>query len=368
MLKSILILNWRCPKNPLSGGAEKVTLEHAKYWVKKGITVTWLSGNFSGGKSEETIEGVKIIRYGNPISIYLLAPFIYWFKFYGNFNLVIDEIHGIPFLSPLWAWKSKRLAYIHEVAQEIWDEMLPFPINILGKSYEKIYFFFYKNTFFLTGSNSTKSDLIRHGINEKNITVIPHGLFLKPVSTIPKKEKNLTLLYVSRLVKMKGIEDTIKIFSEVIKKVPNVKLWIVGKGEGGYVTKLQDLIKKLGIKNSVIFFGYVSEKKKIELYQKSHFLLHTSVREGFGLVVIEANSQGTPVLAYDSPGLKDIVKNGINGYLFEKESWDKTAKSCVFLYDKPLYQFLVKSSINESKKYNWENITKQSFTYINSIK
>ena len=368
MLKSILILNWRCPLNPLSGGAEKVTLEHAKFWTKKEIAVTWLSGNFCGGKSEETIEGVKIIRYGNPFSIYFLAPFIYWLKFKGRFDLVIDEIHGIPFLSPLWAWKSKKLAYIHEVAQEIWDEMLPLPVNIIGKLYEKIYFFFYKNTSFLTGSNSTKKDLIRYGINEKNITVLPHGLFLKPTNIIPKKEKKLTLLYVSRLVKMKGIEDAIKIFSEVVKKVPDAKFWIVGSGEENYVKKLHTLVKELQLESAVTFFGYVSEKKKIKLYQKSHFFLHTSVREGFGLVVIEANSQGTPVLSYDSPGLRDIIVNGVNGYLFKKGSLDKIVKHCISLYNKSMYHSLVKSSINESKKYDWKNITKQSFAYINGIK
>ena len=149
MLKKVLILNWRCPKNPLSGGAEKVTLEHAKSWVKHGMDVTWLSGNFPSSNREEIIDGVKIVRYGNPYTIYILAPFVYWFRFKGNFDIVIDEIHGLPYLSPIWAWKSKKLAYIHEVAQEIWDETFSFPINYFGKYYEKIYFWFYKKIHFL---------------------------------------------------------------------------------------------------------------------------------------------------------------------------------------------------------------------------
>jgi len=72
MLKSILILNWRCPKNPLSGGAEKVTLEHAKAWVMNGFEVYWLSGGYKGSKKEEFIDGVHIYRYGSPIFIYFL--------------------------------------------------------------------------------------------------------------------------------------------------------------------------------------------------------------------------------------------------------------------------------------------------------
>lgn len=364
----ILILNWRCPKNPLSGGAERVTFEHAKAWVKKGEDITWLSGNYPHGKKFEIIDGVKIYRFGNPITIYCLTPFIYWFKFKGNFDLVIDEIHGLPFLTPFWAYKSKKLAYIHEVAQEIWGEMFPFPINILGQLYEKIYFFLYKNTPFLTGSNSTKEDLINYGINENNISVIPHGLFLKPVNKIPEKEKSLTLLYVSRLVKMKGIEEAIKIFVQVHEKILYAKFWIVGSGEESYVNKLHNFVKKFKINKSVIFFGYVDEKKKIELYQKAHFLLHTSVREGFGLVVIEANSQGTPVLAYDNPGLHDVVKNEVNGFLFypQKGNLD-LIKAIAKFNDSSQYKKLQTTSIEFSKQFNWQNITSISYNLIKSL-
>lgn len=365
--KKVLILNWRCPKNPLSGGAEKVTLEHAKAWVKEGMGVSWLAGGFKGATQAEIIEGVDIHRFGTPISVYLLAPFLYWFKWGGNFDLVFDEIHGVPFLSPLWAWKSKKIAYIHEVAQEIWDEMLPLPINILGKLYEKIYFIFYKKTPFLTGSNSTKQDLIRYGIPEKNITVIPHGLFLKPLDKPTQKEKALTLLYVSRLVKMKGIEDALHIFAEVIKKMPTAQFWIVGSGEEEYEKKLHELAKQLNVSKSVTFFGYVNESKKIELYQKAHFLLHTSVREGFGLVVIEANSQGTPALVYDSPGLRDIVKNDINGQLFKKSDLNNIGNRIITLYSLPEYNSLIHNSIQYSKNYNWATISNQGILAVKQI-
>lgn len=358
-MKKILILNWRCPKNPLSGGAEKVTLEHAKAWVKNGISVTWLAGGFKRAPQSEILEGVHIYRFCTPISIYFLAPFLYWFKWKGNFDLVFDEIHGIPFLSPLWAWKSRKIAYIHEVAQEIWDEMLPFPINILGKLYEKIYFIFYRKTPFLTGSNSTKQDLIRYGISEKNITVIPHGLFLKPLDKPTEKERVLTLLYVSRLVKMKGIEDALHIFAEVLKKAPTAQFWIVGSGEEGYVKKLHELAEQLNIRKSVTFFGYVNEEKKVELYQKAHFLLHTSVREGFGLVVVEANSQGTPALIYDSPGLRDIVKNNTNGFLFKRRCNTQIANKAISLYNEPIFGSIAQLSINESLNFKWEKVTKK---------
>ena len=361
----ILILNWRCPKNPLSGGAEKVTFEHVKAWTKKGQDITWLSGNYPHGKKFEIIDTVKIYRFGDPITIYILAPFIYWLKFKADFDLVIDEIHGLPFLIPLWSYKSKKLAYIHEVAQEIWDEMFSFPINIFGKLYEKIYFFFYKNTPFLTGSPSTKKDLIKYGIPEKNITIIPHGLFLNPLNKIPKKGKKLTLIFISRLVKMKGIEETLKIFSLVKEKVKNVQFFVVGDGEKKYINYLKQQTRKLKIEADVRFFGYVGDQQKTILLQTSHFLIHTSVREGFGLVVTEANSQGTPVIVYDSPGLRDVVKNGINGYQIAKGDVEKMTDKIVEVFDdKKIYNYLVKKSIEYAKRFDWQKITEQSYNFI----
>lgn len=366
MNKKILILNWRCPKNPLSGGAEKVTLEHAKAWVKGGYRVTWLAGGFLNSEDEEIIEGVTVVRWGNPITVYCYAPLYYWFN-KGKFDLVIDEFHGLPYLTPLWAWKSKKLAYIHEVAQEIWDEMLPFPVNILGKLYEKFYFFFYKTTPFLTGSNSTKDDLVRYGIPDNNITVLPHGLFIKPVDAVPKKERELTLIFVGRLVKMKGIEDAIRIFAEVKKNDTHAQFWIVGNGDKKYVNKLSTIIKELELSDSITLFGFVDETKKIDLLQRAHFLVHTSVREGFGLTVIEASSQGTPVLAYNVPGLKDIIKSGVNGFLFNRGDLKQIAKKCISVYNDPNNGSLSQSAITESRRYKWEHITKQGLHLLQKI-
>jgi len=158
---------------------------------------------------------------------------------------------------------------------------------------------------------------------------------------------------------MKGIEDALHIFAEVIKKKPTAQFWIVGGGEEGYVKKLHELTKQLGVSKSVTFYGYVGEDKKIELYQRAHFLLHTSIREGFGLVVIEANSQGTPAMVYDSPGLQDVVREGVNGFIFKKGSYIKIAYKLISLYNDPTFNFLAQTSIKESLNYKWGEITKK---------
>lgn len=363
---NLLILNWRCPYHPDAGGAEQVTLKHAKTWAKKGIQVTWLSGNYQGGKRYEKTNGIDIFRFGNQYTIYFIAPFIYYFFLRKKFDLVIDEIHGIPFLTPLWLPQVKKIAYIHEVAQEIWDEMFPFPINWVGKLYEKLYLGFYKKILFLTASNSTKKDLIFHKIPSKNITVLPHGLFIKTIDKSARKEDKLTFFSIGRIVKMKGIEETLKIFSLFRKQYPKSQLWIAGKGKQEYIDYLKTLAEKQNIHDSIAFFGHVSEEKKLDLYRRSHFLLHTSIREGFGLTVIEANSQGTPALVIRSPGLVDILKEGENGFFIDFSEENIKRILSVFTY-KQKYKLLCKKSIKYSKSFDWQKITTISYNYIQSV-
>lgn len=382
----ILMLNWRCPTNPKSGGAEYVTRKHLEAWALAGHEVHWLAGSFPGASQYEKLAVsektksqcasvmlslpkhpeektvIHIHRYGAPITIYFLAPLLYWFKWGGKFDLVIDQIHGIPFLTPLWAWKSRKIAFIHEVAQEIWDEMLPFPINVLGKIYEKVYFLFYRGIRFWTVSNSTKRDLAKYRILKEQITVIPNAIDLAPVKEVPTKEKTLTLVFLGRLVKMKGLEDALKIVTEIRKIIPEVKLWVLGKGEPKYTATLKQISSDLGISSNIEWKGWVSEDEKRTYLRRSHYLLHTSIREGFGLTVLEANSQGTPAIARDIPGLHDIVHDKSNGLLLD----DLSVNDFLSKYDikSRNYVELCESSLNSSLQFTWEQVLKNGLSIV----
>lgn len=375
--KRILILNWRCPHNPLAGGAEMITLKHAQAWVQAGYEVYWFAERFDGSASEEVIDGIHIVRLATANKMHsFTAPFYYvnllshniftyWFRFKGAFDLVIDEVHGPSMWITFWALRSKKLIYVHEVAQDIWDKMLPWPLSIMGKFAEHVMYVFYKNLPFLTASESTKNDLIRYGIPSANITLIPHGIDLTPLQKVTKKESKLTLIFVARLVKMKGIEETLRVMKHVVELMPNAQLWIVGKGDKEYLEVLHGLVSDLGIARNCTFLGYVDTDKQIKLYQKAHFLIHTSVREGFGLVVIEANSQGTPAFVYDSPGLRDLVKKGFNGDVVSYGHADTLAKKIVQTYSHDaMYSRMALNSINFSKKFDWGTITDRSLEHV----
>ncbi len=364
---NILILNWKDIKNPTAGGAEIVTYEHARRWIKAGHTVTWLSSAFRKSLKEETIEGIKIRRFGNIYQVYLFAPYFYLFGGQ-KFDLVIDEVHGIPFFTPFYVRKPK-LILIHEIAGEIWDYMYSFPFNYLGKVLERFYLTIYRNQYFWTDCKSTIDELVKNGIKRKRCIAIPCPSNAKPISK-PIINKQLIFVSVSRIVKMKGIEDVIKAFSIVNKKFLNSKLLIIGDGDKRYINYLKkELVRANGIEKNVQFLGYVEEKKKLNILKKSYLLLHASVKEGWGIVVIEAASQSTPAVVYNVPGLSESVKNKLTGVVLSKNSFEEMANSVIRLtQQKNTYRKYQKNCLEWANDLNWDDQVKKSLSMLNKLK
>ena len=316
----ILVLSWRGPGHPLAGGAEISTLEHIKGWVKGGHQVTWFTSIFPSCLQQETINGVQIIRHGVDVfGVHLEAFRWYVFGSHPRFDLVVDQFHGIPFFTPLYV-RTKKLAFIHEVAKEVWWlNPWPKPFNlipaVIGKIGEPLIFkFLYTQIPFMTVSESTKKDLELFGV--KKVTVVHNGVSLPEKLPHVSKEKVFTVIYLSALAKDKGIEDAIKAFELFHRRFPRSKFWIVGKGEDSYVLYLKSRCK-FGK-----FWGFVTERKKFELLARAHVLLNPSVHEGWGLVNIEANSVGTPVVGYKVAGTKDSVIDRKTGILVQEKKVD----------------------------------------------
>lgn len=354
---NILILSWRDPKHPMSGGAEQVVHEHCKGWIKAGNTVTLFSSDF-GGSKEEVLDDVHIIRKGGQLlGVQVAAFFWYLFSEHKKFDLVIDCFHGIPFFTPFYV-RSKKLALIQEVAKEVWFlNHLPKPFNwiigLVGFLIEPLTFLFYKNIPFMTGSNSARDDLVKFGIPSRNITVVPHGVIINSPKKLPPKEKVKTITFLGTLARDKGVEDAIRAFG-ILSKEGKFNFWILGSGASEYVSYLKTLSSRLGIQGQVKFFGFVNEEEKFKRLARSHILINPSVREGWGLVNIEANRMGTPVIAYKSPGLVDSVRDGKSGILCDNNTPADLAKNVIKIINETAqYNQLCKGAINWSNNFVW---------------
>lgn len=378
----ILILNWRDLAHPRAGGAELVTMEHAKGWVRAGNSVTWLTG-FYGGKREETIDGVQIVRRAGSLTIYLYAM-VYVMINGRSFDVIVDEAHGFPFFSPLFT-KTPVVLFIHEIAGEIWDYMFTFPKKNIGKLLEKWYFRIYRNCYIWTDAPSTVEELVGRGIPRKQCFAIPcpiihdetlaneYGTKNNKQKTknqeLRTKNKVPTYIFVSRVVRMKGVEEVIKAFSFICLDDPHARLWIVGGGEDDYIEKLKIMVMEYGIEKNVEWLGVVSEQKKYELMACAHLILHASVKEGWGLVVLEAASVGTPAVVYNVSGLKDVVKHGKTGIVIASNSPHDMAREAIMLtHDTKRYASYQKNGIEWSKSLKWNDVIKQSLSVLQMSK
>ncbi len=371
---NILVFSWRDPKHPLAGGAEQVMHEHMKGWVAKGHSVTLFASYQDGLREEESLDGIKIIRNGSQYLGVQVAGFFYYLKNRKNFDFVVDQFHGIPFFTPLFVSKPK-LAVIQEPAREVWfTNPLPTPLNwlvgLLGYLLEPAIFLLYKNTYFMTGSASAKGEVAELGIPVKKITVVPHGVILAGKATdIRSKMSDVkTVTYLGIISKDKGIEDALHAFS-LLKDFGKYRFWVTGRAETkSYEGRIKRLTKKLGLLGSVKFWGHVSNKKKFELLAKTDILINPSIREGWGLVNIEANSVGTPVVAYNSAGLVDSVSDGQSGIITRENSPSILAEEIEsLLNDTAKYKKLSEGAVRWSKNFDWDKSRELSLKLVEKI-
>lgn len=361
MTFKILWLNWRCWLNPAMGGAEVFTHEVAKRWVAMGHEVTLFTSKFPGCKSEEIVDGVKIVRSGGRFTVYRQAKRIYYKRFRKErFDIVIDEINTRPFFAQKFIKnKEKVVALIHQLAREFWFYETPFPISYFG------YYFFenrwlkqYINVHTITVSESTKNDLIALGFNE--VSIVPEGLNFKALNVLPQKNLTPVIAFSGRLRRSKRPDHAIKAFEIIKRKIPNAELWVFG--DGPLRKKLQ---KKAG--ERVKFFGQIDNSARRKLLAKSWVLMVPGLREGWGLNIIEANALGVPCVAYNVPGLKDSIKNHETGILIESGNIETLAEEIIHLQENP--RNLRKLGLNAllfAKEFNWNNTANEFINKINS--
>jgi len=174
-------------------------------------------------------------------------------------------------------------------------------------------------------SNYTKRILINDGIRPEKIDVVKNGVDLGRFGPLEVKNKSemlegKILLTVSRLDKHKGHDLVIEALPYVLKKIRNVKYLIIGQGPEEQ--KLRNLVKYKGLNDCVSFLGYVSDKDLVKYYRicDAFIMLSKEISgdfEGFGLVYLEANACGKPVIGARTGGIEDAIIDGETGLLID---------------------------------------------------
>src|SRR3989344_851432 len=268
-LMRILILNWRDIRHPEKGGAEILTFEIAKRLVTKGHSVTWFSPRFKNSKPEEEIEGVQFVRAGGKYTVYFVAAWKYWHNQLGSFDIVIDEMNGIPFFSPLYI-REKKILMLHHVVGKIWHVEFPFPFSSFGALFEKAALKLYAQIPVITEGKSTCRDLIRMGFQDTSTMTVGTGI-TRPKKPLPKK--NNQLVFVGRMKKAKQPDHAIRAIGLLKNRFPDLQLKLIGGGDEKYIEEMKQQVKDLGLEKQISFLGHLGFEERNRIVSESMAIL-----------------------------------------------------------------------------------------------
>ena len=311
----ILFFNWKDWYHPQSGGAELVTKNICEGLVQDGHTVTFVTAIYEGALAKEYRDGIQIIRVGgNRISHPIVALIYYLKNLKNDFDLILEEVNTAPYFVGFFRGKARHVYLYHQLAGEVWNYQLKQPFSFIGRYIlEPAYTYIVSRvrSQVMTISESSKADLVRYGFKKELIDIYPMFVGLIRTTFQPKKNNGIfEVLFLSALREMKQPGDAIQaylLFQKTLTELQKrqVSMSLAGSGE------LQSMLEEK-YKDKVIFLGRVSDKVKLERMQSASVLVSTSIKEGWGLIVSEANNLGTPCIVYDVDGLRDSGAVGPN--------------------------------------------------------
>jgi glycosyltransferase involved in cell wall biosynthesis len=220
---------------------------------------------------------------------------------------------------------------------------------------------------FVTASTEYEETLISESyqVDKQKIKQIKPGVDYELFSPDQSIARENIFLSVGRIQQQKGQLEILNFLNSFKKIENNFKCYFVGGPSGSsgkeYLTELKEGVKELNLDTHVEFLGNLPQVNIKNLLNRSKLLIHTSQFETFGLVAIEANSMGVPVLTTNNGSMKEIIVNNENGYLAENlvDGNVNTFVKDVLNNDKKFDEIKM-NCIEKSKKYDWLETAKNT--------
>lgn len=352
----------------ITGGAEKRVYELARRLVQRGHEVHWYGVGWwwpERGQKDIEMDGIHLHGVCKPMDLYngerrSIGEAVYFAlrllpKLKTERFDVID-CQGFPFFSCFTAKVnsifsgSPLVITLHEVWDDYWYEYLG-KAGFFGKLVEKLMVNLTGRI--ITVSKKTKTDLMTIKSSENSI-VIPNGIDFNHIDKINSADEKSDIIFAGRLIKEKNVDVLIKTIATIKERISDINCFIIG--DGPERAKLERLVQELDIQNNISFKGFMKDYDNLISYMKaSKVFVLPSTREGFGIVVIEANACGLPVVVVNHKmnAASELIINNKNGIIsdFSKED---IAENIINMIDKK--KEMQNDCIQTSKEYDWDNI------------
>jgi glycosyltransferase involved in cell wall biosynthesis len=356
----VLFLATRDWNNPATTGGDNTLWENARYLASAGHEVTYVAAAFAGAAKRETLDGIHVIRLGGIHSLWLTTFIRYMRSWRGRFDVVIAEGFGgsrIPRLAPLYV-REPVITEWHQIHRDLfaiqYPRLMNGPLNLL----ERVTAWVHRNTLVRAGTEEWKEAFPTIGFKPDHVFVVPVSIrddWLSESNGSLSTEPNI--LWLGKLRRYKCPDHIIRAMPTIINQVKAARLVIAGRRDDpDYEKELRDLAEQLGVQRSIDFSFDVSDTEKRRLIQESRVMVLPSAVEGFGIVVLEANAYGIPVVA--SSGVPEgAVRHGYNGLRFKFGNIEALAQNVVqLLQDPALYSTLSTNASSNAKRFSWSRV------------
>lgn len=371
-VRSVLLLCWRDTGHPQGGGSETYLQRIGAQLADEGVDVTLRTARYDGAAAREWVDGIRISRGGGPYTVYIRAGLAMVAARLGlgplrhaRPDVVIDSQNGLPFLARL-AFGRRVIVLVHHCHRDQWP--------VAGRMLSRVGWFvesrlsprMHRRNQYVTVSLPSVRDLADLGVDSARVAVVRNGLDAAPPDTLTA-ERSATprVVVLSRLVPHKQIEDALDAVAQLLPRVPDLHLDVVGGG--WWQDRLLQHAQRLGIAEAVTFHGHVDEATKHAVVQRSWVHVLPSRKEGWGLAVVEAAQHGVPTIGYrSSGGLTDSIVDGVTGLLVDGHA-DLVDRLEELLSDRVLREELGAKAAARSREFSWPQSAAAMRTVLESV-
>ena len=360
----VLVVNWQDRENPQAGGAEIHLHEIFGRIAAMGHSVRLLCGGWPDCPPRTLLDGIDVYRVGTRHTYPLLARRYYKRHLVGWPEIVVEDINKVPLYTPRWGAPAVVALVPHLFGSTAFQELAA-PLAAAVWTAERPLGRAYRGVHFEAISESTAEDLVARGIPRPSIEVTYPGI--DTVSYTPNQaERSPTpvFAYLGRLKKYKGVHFVIRAFAALPS--PNAVLEIAGAGD--YRDELEQLARSLDLGDRVRFLGRISEADKLALLRRAWALVFASPKEGWGITNLEAAACATPVVASNSPGIRESVRDGQTGFLVPHGDTGAMAAAMGRLANSPaLVAHLGAEARVFAESFTWERAADQTERHLQRV-
>jgi glycosyltransferase involved in cell wall biosynthesis len=361
----LLLVNWQCRENPLAGGAEIHLHEIFGRLAARGHEVTLLCGGWPGCAPAATLDGISVVRVGTRYTFPFRARAAFRRMLAsGGFDLLVEDINKIPLGTTRWGGPPVVALVPHLFGGTAFQELAA-PLAAAVWLAERPLGRVYRGAPFQAISISTADDLAARGIPRGSTEVIYPGI--DTVGYSPRDEARAAepvFAYLGRLKRYKGVHHVVRAFAALGH--PTAVLEIAGAGD--YRPVLERLAASLDLGERVRFLGRVSEEEKRRLLRRAWALVLASPKEGWGITNLEAAASGTPVIASNSPGIRESVRDGETGFLVPHGDVRAMTQAMARLAaDRPLVSSLGARARGFAETFTWERAAEETERHLQGV-